>query len=318
MAFDFTGAVTLLEAAKNSKDTLKRGVVETLIQESPILEMLPFTPIEGNAIKVTVEATLPDVSYRDVNEEYTKSSGTDTERYFGVAILGGEVYLDNYLVRVKGNVINTKANQYAKFAKSMSRTFDKSFFDGDGTAKDFKGVNALIDEGLGVKRAAATNGAPLSLDLLDEGFDDLRSQSVPSALLMNRTMRRYINIAARVSYSGISLIDVGTDVFGRQVNMYNGAPIRIIGDDKTGSPILDFDETEGTESAATSIYLIAFGADENVTGLAGLGGSMEVKDFGEIESAPGHLGRVEFYPGLAIWNPYSVVRLTGINATVPT
>lgn len=312
MAFDFTGAVTLLEAAKNSKDTLKRGVIETLIQESPILEMLPFTPIQGNAIKATVEATLPDVAYRDVNEEYTRSSGTDTERYFGVAILGGEVYLDNFIVRVKGNVVNTKANQYGKFAKSMSRTFDKSFFDGDGTAKDFKGLNTLISEGLGIKRAAATNGAALTLDMLDEIFDDLRSQSMPDALLVNRFHRRKVTGLARSTYSGVSLIDVGTDVFGRKVNEYNGVGMRIIGDDKDGTAILGFDETEGTETQASSIYAIAFGADENVSGLAGLGGSMEVKDFGETEQAPGHLGRVEFYPGLAIWNPYSVVRLSGV------
>ena len=306
------GSLSLLEAAKYGSTTLGRGVVSTLIQESPIMEMLPFTSITGNALKVIVEDTLPDPAFRDVNETYTRSTGSDTERFFGCAILGGEVFIDNYIVRVQADQISAKARQYSKFSKAMSRTFDKSFFDGTGTSKDFKGINALIDEGLGQKVSAGTNGAALTLDMLDEAWDSLRGQSAPDALLMNRTLRRKINTLARSTYSGISLIDVGTDTFGRQVNIYNGTPIRIIGDDKDGNAILDFDETQGSSSVTSSIYAIAFGTDENVYGILGLGGSFDIKDFGETEAAPGHLGRVECYPGVVVANSFSVARLHGI------
>jgi hypothetical protein len=305
------GSLSLLEAAKYGSTTLGRGVISTLIQESPILEMLPFTSISGNAIKVSVEDTLPSPSFRDVNETYTRSHGTDTERYFGCAILGGEVFIDNYIVRVQADQVSAKARQYSKFAKAMSRVFDKYFFDGTGTAKDFKGVNALIDDGLGQSQSAGTNGAALTLDMLDQSFDALRSQSAPDALLMNRQMRRKINGLARSTYSGISLIDVGTDVFGRQVNTYNGVPIRIVGDDKDGNPILSQVQVQGNTSINTSIYAIAFGTDENVYGILGLGGSFDVKDFGETEAAPGHLGRVEVYPGVVVSNSFSVCRLVG-------
>jgi len=306
-----TGSLSLLEAAKYGSTTLGRGVISTLIQESPILEMLPFTSISGNAIKVSVEDTLPAPAFRDVNETYTRSHGTDTERYFGCAILGGEVFIDNYIVRVQADQVSAKARQYSKFAKAMSRVFDKYFFDGTGTAKDFKGINALIDDGLGQSQSAGTNGAALTLDMLDESFDALRSQSAPDALLMNRQMRRKINGLARSTYSGISLIDVGTDVFGRQVNTYNGVPIRIVGDDKDGNPILSQVQVQGSTSINTSIYAIAFGTDENVYGILGLGGSFDVKDFGETEAAPGHLGRVEVYPGVVVSNSFSVARLVG-------
>ena len=305
------GSLSLLEAAKYGSTTLGRGVISTLIQESPILEMLPFTSISGNAIKVSVEDPLPAPAFRDVNETYTRSHGTDTERYFGCAILGGEVFIDNYIVRVQADQVSAKARQYSKFAKAMSRVFDKYFFDGTGTAKDFKGINALIDDGLGQSQSAGTNGAALTLDMLDESFDALRSQSAPDALLMNRQMRRKINGLARSTYSGISLIDVGTDVFGRQVNTYNGVPIRIVGDDKDGNPILSQVQVQGSTSINTSIYAIAFGTDENVYGILGLGGSFDVKDFGETEAAPGHLGRVEVYPGVVVSNSFSVCRLVG-------
>ena len=308
-----TGSVTLLEAAKYGDDQLKRGVVETLIQESPILEMLPQTSISGNALKVQVENTLPAPAFRDVNESYSRTHGTDTERYFGTAILGGEVFVDNYLVRVRGNVTSVKARQYAKFAKAMSRTYDKYFFDGTGTAKDFKGINALIDEGLGQSVLNASGGGALTLAKMDEAHDELRSQSSADVILMNRTVRRKLTDLGRNSSGYFSLLDVGDDRFGRQIMQWNGIPVRIIGDDKDGSAILGYDEDPGDgASDCTSIYYIAFGEDENVTGLLGLGGSFDVVDFGETESAPGHMGRVELYPGVAIYNPLSIVRQYGI------
>lgn len=313
------GAWTLLEAQKYSTNMRKNGVIQTLIQESPLLEMLPFTNFQGNAIEISVEATLPDVQFRDVNETYDRSYGTDTKRMFGVAILGGEVYIDNFLLKVRANQVDAKAKQWAKFSKSMARTFDKSFFDGTGLAKDFKGVNALIDEGLGQSLPLTSGGATLALDNLDEAHELFRGQASPDAWLGNRRIRRFLTKLARTSYQGYSLIDVGTDVFGRQVTMYNDIPYRIIGDDKDGNGILDFDEDDGASNLDTaSLYLMAFGEDENVFGLSGVGGAIEVSDFGETESAPGHLGRVEWYPGVAIANPFSVVRISRINNTLPT
>ena len=309
-----TGAWTLLEAAKYSSNTRKKGVIQTLIQESPILEMLPFTDFAGNAIEIEVEATLPNVQYRSVNETYDRSYGTDTKRMFGVSILGGEVYIDNFLLKVKADQISAKAKQWKKFSKAMSRTFDKSFFDGSGAAKDFKGVNQRITEGLGQSYPLASGGAALALDDLDQAFDLFRGQASPDAILANRFVRRKVTNLARETYSGYSLIDVGTDVFGRKVTQYNDVGIRIIGDDKDGNAILDFDEDDGAANFDTcSVYMIAFGEDENVFGLSGAGGSMDVRDFGETEAAPGHLGRVEWYPGIAIANPFSVVRISRIN-----
>lgn len=318
-----SGSLTLLEANKDSTNRLKRGVVATLIQESPILEMLPFMSFEGNAIEVEVEVSLPEPQFRNVNETYNRSFGGNTKRMFGVSILGGEVFVDNYILRVHSNMANAKAKQYRKFAKAMSRTFDKYFFHGTGQAKDFKGLNALIAEGLGMELHADTGSGndakPLTLDLLDEAMDMFRGQASPSAMLTIRWIRRQITRLARSTYQGISLIDVGTDVFGRQVTMYNDVPIRIIGDDRTGQPILDFNEDPGDGgNDSTSLYIVAFGEDENVYGLSGLGGSMEVRDFGETEAAPGHLGRVEWYPGVAIDNPYSVVRLKGLAKADPS
>lgn len=312
-----SGSLTLLEAAKSGSDLLHAGVVETLIQESPLLEMMPVVTIKGNAIKHRVEGTLPTPAYRQVNASYTRSWGADLEHYWGVTILGGEVFIDNFIINTMGNEWDEKARQYAKFAKAMSRTFDYDFFNADGTAQKFKGVNQLITEGFGLTVGAAANtanGGTLTLDDLDVAFDLLRDQSMPDAILLNRWHRRKITSLARSSITGVALIDIGNDMFGRKVNMYNGVGMRIIGDDINGTPILGFLETRGASSVTSSIYFCAF-AEDKISLLLGAGGSFTVKDFGETQAAPGHLGRVECYPGIALWSPYSIVRLNGITQT---
>ena len=60
-------AVTLPQAALLSENKLQRGVIETFVQESSILDRIPFLTIEGNAYGYNKEATLPGVAFRSVN-----------------------------------------------------------------------------------------------------------------------------------------------------------------------------------------------------------------------------------------------------------
>lgn len=315
-----SGAVTLLEAVKWGSDVRKKGVVDIIINESPILEHAPVFPFQGNAIESTLEDTLPTVAFRDVNEGYTADHGTDEKHYWGVAILGGEVKVDNFIVRTMGDLGDVKARQYAKKAKSAALTFDKNFFDGTGSSKDFKGVNTLITDGFGTSKAVGTNGLQVVasapnmitfLDKLDEVADDLRTGPADAAIT-NRTVRRLITKAAREALSSAPMIDVGTSKLGKKVTTYDDVPLLMEGEDATGSLILDFDETVGSSTDCASIYFVRWGVDEGVSVILGGGGFFEVVDFGESEAKPEHLGRIEFYPGLMVASKYSVVRVTGI------
>lgn len=318
-----TGALTLLEAAKLGSDTKKRGVAETIIQENPFIEMVPWITIQGTAFKQSVEDTLPNVQFRAVNGSYTRSFGTDTDRFWGVAILGGEYAVDPFLIDVIGNEGNQRAKQVAKLAKANSMRYGYEAFNGDGTGNGFKGLKTLIDEGLGQEKVFSATGATLAsiagLDALDEAIDLFRNQGGPNAALCNRVQRRQITKAGRTAVSGVSLIDVGTDSFGRKVTMYDDIPLRIMGDalDSSGNIVdtLPFTEDPGDGTSDTSsLYFIRFGEDD-VAGLMGKGGSFEVRDFGELETQPQLMGRLEWYPGLAVFNPYAVVRVSGITAS---
>jgi hypothetical protein len=316
-----TGAVSLIEATQAGSDMHKLGVVETIIQENPVIEMLPWLPFAGNALVHDEEGTLPDVQFRRVNEGYTSSYGSDNQHFWSVAILGGEIKVDRFLVDVVGNEKDIEAKQWAKLAKSNAMRFGYEFFNGTGSvaSKGFKGLKALIDEGFGQKYANSTTGAVVNLDKLDEALDLFVNQGRPDRALVNRAQRRQITKAARTTHSGISLIDVGTDVFGKKVMFYDDIPFTIMGDvrDASGNtvPALGFTEDPGDgTSDCSSLYFIKFGEDD-VTGLLGKGGSFVAKSFGELESQPQRMGRLEWYPGVAVFNKYSVVRVSGITAS---
>lgn len=316
-----TGAVSLIEATKSGDDMHKMGIIETLIQENPLVEMIPWLPFAGNALMHEEEGTLPNVQFRRVNEGYTQSYGTDNQHFWGVAILGGEIKVDNYLVNVVGTRKDIEAKQWTKLAKSNAMRFGYEFFHGTGSvaSKGFKGVNSLISEGFGQSFANSTTGAVISLDKIDESLDLFRNQGQPDRALVNRTHRRQFTKAARTSVTGVSLIDVGTDVFGKKVMFYDDIPLTILGDVRDGSAntvaALPFTEDPGDGgSDCSSLYFVKFGEDD-VTGLLGKGGSFEVTQFGELQSGPQRLGRMEWYPGVAIFNKYSIVRVTGITAS---
>jgi hypothetical protein len=41
----------LAESAKLSNDMVQRGVIETILEESPMLRMMPFLEVGGNSFK---------------------------------------------------------------------------------------------------------------------------------------------------------------------------------------------------------------------------------------------------------------------------
>jgi hypothetical protein len=72
-------ALTLAEASKLSQDMLLTGVIETIIQESPVLQVMPFIEVTGNGLIYNRENTLPSASFYDVGDEWSESTPTFTQ-----------------------------------------------------------------------------------------------------------------------------------------------------------------------------------------------------------------------------------------------
>ena len=152
-------ALTLAEAALLSENDLQRGVIETFVQSSPILDRLPLMDIEGNAYAYNKEATLPGVAFRSVNEAYTESTGTVVQATESLVILGGDADVDRFIVQTRGNLNDQRATQTAMKVKAASYKFQDTFFNGDVSVdpKAFDGLKKRLTGAQVID--AGTNGA---------------------------------------------------------------------------------------------------------------------------------------------------------------
>lgn len=312
-------AVTLAQAAVLSQDQLSRAIHEMFVQESPVLDRLPLMSIAGNAYAYDLEATLPGVAFRGVNEAYVESTGTFNQLTERLSILGGDADVDRFIQQTRSNVHDQRAEQDKLKVKAMSYKFSDAFVNGD-IAVDPKGFDGLKKRLVGSQVIdAGTNGIPVVgngstdshafFDKLDELFAACPN---PDVIYANRQVRSKIISAGR-RIGGVDMVK--EDMTGKRVATWQGVPVLDLGDSLAGSQIIPQTETQGSSSASSSIYAVRFGGsdgDQAVTGLTN--GGIMVDDLGQIDEKPALRTRVEFYCGLALFGGKAAARLRGVLA----
>ncbi len=309
-------AVTLAQAAVLSRDTLARGVMETFVIESPVLDRLPLMNIEGNAYAYTREATLPGVAFRSVNEAYVESTGTFNQATETLVILGGDADVDRFIVQTRGNLNDQRALQTRAKVKAASFKFQDTFINGDVTVdtKSFDGLKKRLTGAQVID--ADTNGmGPVAggqdfFDALDALMGAVAGG--PDVLYTNRAIQSRILSAGR-RLGGVEM--VRDDIGGKRAVMWNGVPVLDIGRTAAGAEIIPMTETQGTAEDAGSIYAVKFGQDEGDQGVTGLtNGGVQVMDLGQLQEKPAYRTRIEFYCGLAVFSGTAAARLRGVLA----
>jgi len=302
--------ITMLEAAKHSQDDLERSVAKIIVEASPVLEYLPQKTITGPAFRYHREASLGTVSWRGVGGTYTPDAGVINPLFEPLVILGGEIKVDNFEVKAMSNLLNLKAEKYRMKARQAGITFSETFFEGD-TAVDpyqFDGLRKRLTGNQ--KIIMGSGGAQLTLALMDELLDAVLGDGGDKVLWMSPIMRRKVTTLVR-AVTGSGLINFTQDAFGKQQMAYAGTPIRVVRREDDGSSFFLFDEDPGDGASDTaSMYCTRMGVDY-LHGIQSMS-LPSVKDFGEVEAGPYHLGRIEWYTGLVLKHPRAAARLYGI------
>lgn len=312
-------AVTLAQAAVLSENDLQRGVIETFVQASPVLDRIPLLTIQGNAYSYNKEATLPGVAFRSVNEAYVESTGTVNQDTESLVILGGDADVDRFIVQTRGNLNDQRAVQTAMKVKAAAYKYQDAFFNGD-VAVDPKGFDGLKKRLTGAQVLDAdTNGlGPVAgghdfLDALDAAI-----AAVPGVNGSNGAIYANSAVLGRITSSlrrlgGADFIR--EELTGKRVLTYNGIPILDPGQTAAGASILPATEVQGTASDASSLYVVKFGQDEGDQAVTGLtNGGVQVYDLGELQEKPAYRTRIEFYTGLALFGGKAAARLRGVLA----
>lgn len=300
-------ALTILEAAKlNPGEVIRNAIVELYAGSSDILMNLPFESISGNALKYNREEAYPGVGFRGVNEGYTASTGIINPLTEALVIAGGDLDVDKFIIDTMG--ANQRAVHEAMKTRALSLSWTQKFIKGDTASdpREFDGLQVRIVGNQKIQAGATANGTALSLLVLDQAIDQTLNAT---HLIMSKAMARKFSAAARTS-SVAGNVTYTPDMLGRRVMRYNDIPILTVDLDHAGAAILPFTEacTSGT-ATGTSIYVVSMGAD----GLTGLqNGGIDVRDLGELQTAPLFRTRIEWYNGMAIFNGRAATRIWSI------
>lgn len=292
-------ALTLAEAAKLSNDMVLQGVIETIIQDSPILQVLPFIEITGNGLTYNRENAAATAAFFAVGDTWNESTPTFTQITTSLTIVGGDADVDNYLLTTRSNIQDLQSAVIRLKAKAVRQKFEDTFVNGDTgvDAKSFDGIDKLTT--VGQVATMGANGATLTLAKLDE-LIDLVKGGAPDLLLMSKRTRRSLNSLARAAGT---FLQTDRNAFGQMVQYYDGIPVGV-------SDYISDAKTVGTSNDCSTVYAMQFG-EGALAGLTAPGG-LQVETIGSLETKDATRTRVKWYVSTALFNTLKVSKLTGV------
>jgi len=294
-------AMTKAEAAKLTNDLLLRGVVETIVKESSVLQLLPFMEVTGTSVTYNREAAMPSASFYDVGDTWTEATPTFTQVTANLKILGGDADVDNFIQATYADPNDIEAEVVTSRAKSIAHLFSDSFFNGDAglNPKTFDGLTKVLT-GTAQEVAAGANGAQLTLDMMDQMID-LVMPGKPDAIFVSRRTRRKLSSLRRASGN---LLEVDVDQFGQRALFYDGIPLYV--DD-----FINDAQVQGSSGGVcSSVYAVKLGQGVGVLGLEH--GGVQIEKVGELETKDATRWRLKWYAGLSVFSQLGVARVKGI------
>jgi len=304
-------ALTLAEAAKLSNDVLLKGVIETIVKDSPVLQRLPFIEIVGNGLTYNQEDAPANADFYDVGDTWAESTHTFTQLTATLKIMGGDADVDNFLKATRSNLQDLQAAVIELKSKAVKNKFEDTFIYGDSAvnAKQFDGLKKLIDTATASDQviAAGAAGATLTLAMIDQLIDAIKGGK-PDMLLMSRRSRRKLNALVRAAGSG--MMETNRDSWGNFIQLWNGIPIGIndfILDTHTVAASLETATTGGT---CSTIYAVQFG-EGALCGLTAPG-HLTVENIGSLETKDATRTRIKWYCSLALFSAIKAAALIGV------
>jgi len=300
-------ALTLDESAKLTNDVLLKGVIETIITESQLLQHLPFVDIVGNGLTYNQENTLPTAGFFGVGDTWIESTPTFTQQTATLAILGGDADVDEFLRQTRSNIQNLKSIVTELKSKAVARAFEDNAIYGDisTNAKAFNGFHKLMPAAQKVHAGSGTTPAAGSIRKLKQ-LTRLVLPGGPQCLIMSRTTLDNLTDYAERSESPIRFVKGD---FGKPVATFKGIPIITTDWILQTESISGGDYSAKTNGTATTIFAVRFGEGE----LAGCqNGGITVKDLGDLETKDATRTRVKWYVSMALFRTLALARYDGI------
>lgn len=275
--------ITLEQASLLTDTPLKKGIIQTIIRESAVLETLPFVTVYGASYGFIREESTGGATFRAVNEEYVVENPTNSSHVESLKRLGSLIEVDRF-IEYTGNLHDARAEATVSKAKAVANHFTMTFFNGDSVTESqaFDGLNKRIEVG----QVVDAGGFDLHTGLLHQLIDMVQGNT--DIIYMNKRTRRKLN---QLFMSQRAYIQASQDSFGRPVQLFGGVRVAVV---------------EDMFLPDNSIYAMAFGSDEGVTGIQN--GELQAEDNGLRGTTYQTL--VEWYVSIIVGNPKGLAKLT--------
>jgi len=312
-------ASTLNELAKVTVTPLGKAVIEDLLRQSKVLQLAPIESINGLRVNHARWQTLPSIATRAVNGTYTESTGQLDQVQETLHIYGGEVKVDRVLEGDKTAIESPMTTQTKMKVAALAYKVNQDFIKGDHAVdpNGFEGLTKRVSnlptrmtidlassgDSLKVLASATTENSFL------DGVHELIHKSMANVLFMNEgTYLGFGKVLRRLALSATT-----KDAYDRIWDVFAGTKLVDIGlqSDQSTEIITATEDPGDAGNDATSIYGVRFDGEDGlrIIQLAGFG--PEPVDFGELQTQPQKMKRIDWPIGLQVVGKFAVGRLKG-------
>lgn len=307
-------AITLAESAVLSQNKLEKGIVEELIKESPLMGMMPFVDLVGNALAINREDadSMGSVAFQAVNGIWQESHATFEQVTFPLKVLGGDADVDNLIQKSRSNINDQMAAQIAVKTKLMAHEFEDALIYGVATGSNsFNGLHVLTASAQQVHAGSGTTGGALNLLLLDELIDKVKGGK-PDVLIMSVEIRRYLTNYLRQ----VGSYTTSRDDYGNEWETWRGVKMYASDFLTQTEAISGGAYSAKTGGVTSSIFAVRFGEGDGFVGIQNGGITTEV--FPKLETKDATRTRIKWYVGTALYSTLALARLDGVTAAAVT
>jgi len=315
-------ALTLAEADKYSTNEVWKGVAEISMDANPLLGLMPFVAVLGNAYQYQRELAAAAPTYIAPGGTVTEGTPTTTQITLALKILIGDADIDKFLAVTRSKDQDLVAELLTIKARNFADTWGDSAIYGsiDADANQFDGLQQIIEDDATaqiVHQSADATPDPGTMSNLRTMIDLVRPR--PDMLLMSRRTRRALSAGAAALGFDLPLNSIQSLM--RPVLFFDDVPIVVcdfITDTETYTAGGLFSLKTG--STGTTVYAVRL-AEDGVHGIfardpeatSEIEGIIQVENVGTLETKDANRWRLKHYGAICLKARQAVAAYDGLS-----
>lgn len=262
--------LTLLDEMALEKQELRKGIIQSIVEQVSIQDRLPWETTESMHLTMTRLTDIPRIPLRLINEVPSGVQVHHTQSQETLYIMDTDIDIDPVLMMAKNRVMSLEVAQVRGTSAAVGFQVNDLFINGDtgSDVREPQGLKVRLRDdvrfqGGTINASADTTKLDFSPDASDANLlaalykiDELHMFALrgqTSAFISNQQF--VLNMWAALRK--LKLLDTTRDQFDREINMYRKVPILDIGYTPEAA-------VNGTPDATTveSNQIIGFDADD--------------------------------------------------------